>query len=351
MHYEKYDPFILPEQCDQVCYIPYPRLRRSDEEWWASTKVVPRGFRETTEIVDQIALQDDIHNHFVAPSGIIRVEAHALEDASDDEPIPMDNPNDDHHHGFSPSSPVHQLTLRVLHLTGVSTTMNLRGPSSSRGTNMHFRASQGVPMPPGATRSTNSAAARHPLPSLAAVMSAPERRNMPHLHPQRLNGALWFDIHVCITKDIVATYQSDFWGPWWNFGMVPLSKKDSWWTSFVQKYYWSSEHHDQVLHCWEDTLKDSIRNLVSKRKRNGKKPDYIGLSDWNRMLDIWETERAKERSQTNSKNRKSDPEGLGTHRHVSGAKKHTRVAYEMSIEAGGVAPPATEVVRRTHTRK
>lgn len=42
-----------------------------------------------------------------------------------------------------------------------------------------------------------------------------------------------FDIHVCITKDIVATYQSDFWGPWWNFGMVPLSKKDSWWTSFV----------------------------------------------------------------------------------------------------------------------
>ncbi|KAL0805775.1 hypothetical protein Bca101_098266 [Brassica carinata] len=107
--------------------------------------------------------------------------------------------------------------------------MNFHGASSS-GTATRMRQTR---IPPGATRPATSSASRHPLPSLAAVMSAPERRNMPHLHPQRLNGGLWFRIDDCIRKDVVATYQSNFWGPWWNYNMVPQEKKDAWWTSFV----------------------------------------------------------------------------------------------------------------------
>ncbi|CAN6831969.1 unnamed protein product [Brassica oleracea] len=87
-------------------------------------------------------------------------------------------------------------------------------------------------LPPGATRPASSAS-RHPLPSLAAVMSAPERRNMPLLHPQRPNGTLWFGIDDCIRKDVVSTYQSNFWGPWWTYRMVPDEKKVAWWTSFL----------------------------------------------------------------------------------------------------------------------
>ncbi|KAG2309894.1 hypothetical protein Bca4012_083173 [Brassica carinata] len=68
--------------------------------------------------------------------------------------------------------------------------MNFHGASSS-GTATRMRQNR---LPPGATRPATSSASRHPLPSLAAVMSAPERRNMPHLHPQRLNGGLWFRI-------------------------------------------------------------------------------------------------------------------------------------------------------------
>ncbi|KAF3589885.1 hypothetical protein F2Q69_00027174 [Brassica cretica] len=107
--------------------------------------------------------------------------------------------------------------------------MNIHWASSS-GTATRMRQTR---LPPGATRPATSSASRHPLPSLAAVMSAPERRNMPLLHPQRLNGGLWFRIHDCIRKDVVATYQSNFWGPWWNYNMVPQEKKDAWWTSFV----------------------------------------------------------------------------------------------------------------------
>ena len=35
-HYEKYDPFILSGNCDQVCFIPYPRVRHTvANDWWA----------------------------------------------------------------------------------------------------------------------------------------------------------------------------------------------------------------------------------------------------------------------------------------------------------------------------
>lgn len=94
--YEKYDPFILPGQCDQVCFIPYPRVHRTGvEDWWACTKVIPRGIRETTEVA-QIALQDDTYNQLVAPSGLLRVEAHAVQDVSDYDDLPVDDPNDEY---------------------------------------------------------------------------------------------------------------------------------------------------------------------------------------------------------------------------------------------------------------
>ncbi|XP_048605371.1 uncharacterized protein LOC125582943 [Brassica napus] len=169
------------------------------------------------------------------------------------------------------------------------------------------RPATSASLPPGATRPASSAS-RHPLPSLAAVMSAPERRNMPLLHPQRPNGTLWFGIDDCIRKNVVSTYQSNIWGPWWTYRMVPDEKKVAWWTSFLQQYYWDPKHHSQE-------------------------------------------EPHQKRSKTNSENASSNPEGLGTHRHTSGSKNHKRYAYDLTVKAGGVAPPVTEVVRMTHTRK
>ena len=69
--YDKYDPFILSGNYDQVCFIPYPGVRgTSSNDWWACTKVVPRGVRETSE--DALtALQDDTHNQVVAPSEML----------------------------------------------------------------------------------------------------------------------------------------------------------------------------------------------------------------------------------------------------------------------------------------
>ncbi|OAP00512.1 hypothetical protein AXX17_AT4G08950 [Arabidopsis thaliana] len=39
----KYDPFVLASQVDQVCYIPYLRVKRIHDPWITATQINPRG--------------------------------------------------------------------------------------------------------------------------------------------------------------------------------------------------------------------------------------------------------------------------------------------------------------------
>ena len=94
--YEKYDPFILYGNCDQVCFIPYPRVRfTSANDWWACTKVVPSVVLETSEVA-LIVLQYDTHNQFVARSEMLRFETYVVEDDSDYDSTPVVPPNDEY---------------------------------------------------------------------------------------------------------------------------------------------------------------------------------------------------------------------------------------------------------------
>ena len=38
----KYDPFVLASQVDQVCYIPYLRVKRIHDSWITATHINPR---------------------------------------------------------------------------------------------------------------------------------------------------------------------------------------------------------------------------------------------------------------------------------------------------------------------
>lgn len=40
---DKYDPFILASQADQVCYISYPRVTPTEDTWVTVTQINPRG--------------------------------------------------------------------------------------------------------------------------------------------------------------------------------------------------------------------------------------------------------------------------------------------------------------------
>ena len=67
----------------------------SANDWWACTKVVPRGVRETSEVV-LTALQDDTHNQVVAQSEMLRIESYVVEDDSDYDSTPVVPPNDEY---------------------------------------------------------------------------------------------------------------------------------------------------------------------------------------------------------------------------------------------------------------
>jgi len=55
--YGSYDPFILASQADQVCFVPYPTVKRRKEEWWAAVKIEPRGVLTITDDTPDAAFQ------------------------------------------------------------------------------------------------------------------------------------------------------------------------------------------------------------------------------------------------------------------------------------------------------
>lgn len=60
-HYEKYDPFVLASQTDQVCYVPYPRMTRpkKDQQWEAAIMIHPRGKVLVNQSLEFTAMQHD----------------------------------------------------------------------------------------------------------------------------------------------------------------------------------------------------------------------------------------------------------------------------------------------------
>ncbi|XP_056847467.1 uncharacterized protein LOC130498122 [Raphanus sativus] len=63
--YNKFEPYILASQADQVCFVPYPRIRQSGISWLAAMKVTPRGRVLSTD--EQPPLQEDAVNEVEVP--------------------------------------------------------------------------------------------------------------------------------------------------------------------------------------------------------------------------------------------------------------------------------------------
>ncbi|XP_013608144.1 PREDICTED: uncharacterized protein LOC106314882 [Brassica oleracea var. oleracea] len=183
------------------------------------------------------------------------------------------------------------------------------------------------PMPPGATgpasmtpgatgpalnhAASSSRSNSYPQMSLNAMLNSPARLAQPHLHPDKINGALWFGIDPCVNSFIRATWQAYYMGPWKSWRKVPDERRESWWQTFV-KETWTT-----------------IAERISKKKRQQKKPKYINESDWTLRLEHWATDAAKKKSKKAAKSRKSDP---------------------MVASGTNERPSFTDLVRATHTR-
>ncbi|XP_010461147.1 PREDICTED: uncharacterized protein LOC104741917 [Camelina sativa] len=190
--------------------------------------------------------------------------------------------------------------------------------------------SQGVDS--SAASAAPAAPAELPQLSLNEIMSSPSRRPKPRLHPDRPERPkdVWFGLDDCVRTDISSIYQNDFKGPWSCISNVPLEHQKQWWSRFAQRYFWEDEHHDAVIKLYRKQLKELLKNLISKGKRDGVKPDFVSDDDWNLMVERWDTKPAMKKSKRCSGARKSQRSGYGAHCHTGGSKPFTKIEYEMT---------------------
>ncbi|KAG2292618.1 hypothetical protein Bca52824_039287 [Brassica carinata] len=96
-------------------------------------------------------------------------------------------------------------------------------------------------VPPGAVPhasvGSSSAVPAAPAPYVRrredALLRVPSRRNQPHLHPEKINGALRFGVDPEVNAFIRTTWQGNYWGSWASWNFVPPEKKDQWWHAFI----------------------------------------------------------------------------------------------------------------------
>ncbi|CAE6126360.1 unnamed protein product [Arabidopsis arenosa] len=291
-----------------VCFIPYPRVRHTvANDWWACTKVMPRGVRETAEDA-LIALQDDTHNHFVAPSTIVRIESHVVEDDADYDILHVAPPNDEY-------------------ISEEELEDSCDDSDSDSDSEVPPGALPNGTVPQGATRSPSAASSHannYNQRTLDALLSAPERESQPHLHPRKLNGAL------CLV-------------------LTPLSTN-----SFAQHGKAISWDRGRTGQMFLRIGKKLGGTHLCKKKGKNKKPKYIGETDWDFLMEYWDTEPAQKKSKSAVGCRISDPLNKGIHKHCAGPRAFARIEYQMAsmVESGlDEPPPFTDLVRRTHTRK
>ncbi|CAD5333087.1 unnamed protein product [Arabidopsis thaliana] len=90
-----------------------------------------------------------------------------------------------------------------------------------------------------------------------------------------------------------------------------------------------------------------LRDMISKAKTFGNKPEWISEDTWQDMLDYWSTDEAKKKSKTASPNRLSDRDGFGPHRHTACARSYEQLR-NIIRQKEGIEPSMLRILRETH---
>ncbi|KAH0936323.1 hypothetical protein HID58_013440 [Brassica napus] len=217
-----------------------------------------------------------------------------------------------------------------------------------------------ISVPPGAvphaSAGSSSAAPAAPAPYVRrredALLRAPSRRNQTHLHPDKINGALWFGIDPEVHAFIRATWQGNYWGSWATWNFVPPEKKDQWWHAFIQHYYWEDQFHDEIFLKWKKQTQVTVCGHISQKRRDNRQPSYMSDTHWATMVEKYSTDQAKKKSAKAAKSRKSAPVGKMMHKHGAGPRYFLNIQYNMMVDEGLDEPPLyTALQRKTHTGK
>ncbi|KAF2541069.1 hypothetical protein F2Q68_00031005 [Brassica cretica] len=104
------------------------------------------------------------------------------------------------------------------------------------------------------------------------MLNAPSSLSQQSLHPDKVNGPLWFDIGPSVNIFVRSTWQGYFMGPWRNWSKVPEEKKQRWWQTFVAAEPARKKSKTAVACRKSDHVKHNAGPMVSSGS-----PPYIEL--------------------------------------------------------------------------
>nr|VDD10649.1 unnamed protein product [Brassica oleracea] len=129
-----------------------------------------------------------------------------------------------------------------------------------------------------------------------AMLNSPARLSQPHLHPDKINGALWFGIDPSVNSFIRATWQGYYMGPWRVGGRFLMKGGNHGGKGLCKISIGTLEFNDLVYGLWKKETWTTIGERIRKKKRQHKKPNYINDADWTLLLENWRPMQLKRRA-------------------------------------------------------
>ncbi|XP_010415371.1 PREDICTED: uncharacterized protein LOC104701392 [Camelina sativa] len=100
---------------------------------------------------------------------------------------------------------------------------------------------------------------------------------------------------------------------------------------------------------WYHVLAGRLRDMISKAKVSGNKPEWISGDIWELMVEYWGTDAARKRSKIASDNHLSCRDGFGPHAHTSGSRSYDQLR-ELIRRKEGIEPSMLRNLRETHRK-
>ncbi|KAG7568012.1 hypothetical protein ISN45_Aa04g008500 [Arabidopsis thaliana x Arabidopsis arenosa] len=380
--FNKYEPFILASQADQVCYIPYPYTKKPKREWlnvlkssiytsqssiyYSLIHTMPTRGRKR-KITPNLSQRPGATTAGQRPSTLPpqynftpAVQA----------PQPLQTPEEP-----VPVLPVQSTTAHVRQypppqqLFQNSTNQRPR-VEANNSEEVQFNPQnmanpqQDAPISP----VQQSPAQSHPsfqdenapvpeitednLRALNALLLVPDRDKFTTvLSPTPVPETTWFDRDKGskLVRKITKVIKNKFDAPYYSWTCVPRDKQERYFLEFAKTHTWDPLITGTVQQHFEEICQRRMKDMVSNARTGLERPEWIGTTVWKTMTDYWDTEEAKARSQTYSNVRMSDRNGLGPHIHFSGPKSFQQVKDELEEELGRPVSLG-EVFIKTHTR-
>ncbi|XP_056170473.1 uncharacterized protein LOC115666878 [Syzygium oleosum] len=138
-------------------------------------------------------------------------------------------------------------------------------------------------------------------------------------------------------------------GQYISFSNAPQELKDLWWNEFKRKFRWDETKEYEVRRIFKKKAGDHMRNVMNKAKIRQEKPDFITTDNWTEIKRTWDTEKHKQMSERNKKNRtSSSSQGSATYAggSINIGEHRKRMANELGTE-----PTFAATFERTFQKK